>query len=76
MSLEFFAARRCGPNAEPQPDPVRYRPDGFKLGSEIRGFSWAPIVFVTSAIVSYHLSQLKKAGLVYETKHKTMFIIS
>lgn len=30
---------------------------------------------MTGATISYHLAQLKKAGLVYETKQKTMCIM-
>ena len=29
---------------------------------------------MTGATISYHLSQLKKAGLIFETKHKTFII--
>ena len=29
---------------------------------------------MTGATISYHLSQLKKAGLVFETKHKNFII--
>lgn len=30
---------------------------------------------MTGATISYHLSQLKKAGLLFETKYKILFIM-